>query len=97
MKKVTLATIKSFIKKNHGKLFINSVSSFDGMVDCVVYDRDSTYSPVEYVEDIGNNLGIKGVWFVLRGGDRFYPVKNENFEGYEIYNCCGSFILATKV
>jgi len=35
IKKITRATLKSFIKKNKCQLYVKVVSSFDGMTDCV--------------------------------------------------------------
>jgi hypothetical protein len=94
MKKMTLATVKSFIKKNP-ELLISNRSSFDGMVDCVMPCNDQSFSPAIRVEDACNNrLGIQGAWFVLGGGDRFYEFENDQFKGIEVYNCCGQFILA---
>lgn len=36
-KKATMATIKSFVKKNRENLLINVKSSFDGMIDGLSY------------------------------------------------------------
>ena len=36
MSKVTLATLKSFLKNNEGKIYFQEHSAFDGMVDCVM-------------------------------------------------------------
>ena len=93
MKKITLATIKSFIKRNHGKLHIIVGSRFDGMIDCVSSNRDATIEKAQHVENDGNNLGIAGAWFVKQSRDYFTPFENERFIGYEVYNCCGSFSL----
>jgi len=82
MKKITKATFKSFIKKNEGKLFIQCVSSFDGIFD-----------GVEYVHD---TLGYNGIWLVGGSRDYFTAFDNGDFTGYEVYNCCGSFIIATQ-
>ena len=92
MKKITKATIKSFIKKNEGKLFIKKLSSFDGMQDCVMPDNDS-FSQVQKTRfHIPHTLGIKKAWFV--GGEHYTEYKDDTFAGYKVYNCCGSFILA---
>jgi hypothetical protein len=96
MKKITLTTVKSFIRKNPN-LYINCKSRFDGMVDCVMPCDNQGFEPVELSDrNSSNTLGIEGAWFVLGGGDRFYPHEDDNFEGIEVYNCCGSFILATR-
>ena len=96
--KTTLATIKSFVRKNEGNLFINCKSSFDGMVDCVMpvnggfakatKDNDSFYN--------AHTLGIKGTWFVGGSRDYFREYDADGMKGFEISNCCGHFILAVK-
>ena len=96
----TMATIKSFIKKNDGKLFIKNLSDFDGMVDCVMPCNDKGFRVATKPEQGRNHencLNIRGAWFVLGGGDRVYEFSDGQFEGFEIYNCCGNFILAIEV
>jgi hypothetical protein len=94
----TMATIKSFIRKNPA-LYIKNLSNFDGMVDCVMPCNDQGFRPVS-APDQGynheNKLGIQGAWFVLGGRDRFYDYSEDGFQGYEVYNCCGNFVLAIK-
>jgi hypothetical protein len=101
--KTTLATIKSFVKRNENNLFINVKSSFDGMTDCCQPCKDG-FAPVEkrkngvFIDhDIDKRtLGINGAWFVGSSRDYFNEFENLLFKGYEISNCCGSFILAVK-
>lgn len=98
-KKVTLATIKSFIAREQkiNNLYISKKSNFDGMVDCVMPTDDQSFTPTLKAEDnIKYNLGVYGAWFVGNSRDYFTPYADDNFIGYEIYNCCGSFILAMK-
>ena len=95
-KKITRTTIKSFIKKHRGELFINTLSVFDGMVDGV-QDVKGGFVPASSPErECDNNLGIAGAWFVGHGGDYFTEYDNGAFKGYRVSNCCGSFILATS-
>ena len=98
MKRPTMATVKSFVKKNHGSMFINIKSSFNGMVDGCDYHKGSKFKEVEHKDThLENTLGIHGAWFVRgRSGDSVSEYNDGCFIGYEIYNCCGSFILATK-
>ncbi len=95
-KKITRTTIKSFINREmkNGNLFIKNESSFDGMVDCIMPIKGG-FTRVE-VSDSNNSytLGVKGAWFVGQSRDHFTPYADDNFIGYEVYNCCGSFILA---
>lgn len=106
MKKITLSTIKSFIKHNKGYLHISNRSDFDGRIDCVTESNDTGFRRAKYlVEDLPNTegltdtdayyrLGISGAWFVRESRDHFTAWEDENWIGYEIYNCCGCFILA---
>ena len=97
--KPTMATIKSFIRKNDGKLFINVKSKFDGMIDGVSLDRNSQFSVALKPEPDRNHencKGVQGAWFVGSSRDHLTPFDNGVFMGYEVYNCCGSFILAVK-
>ena len=95
--KTTLATIKSFVKRetNIGQLYVKCETSFDGMVDCVMPVNGSQFSKVEGVDLTDTHkLGIQGAWFVGQSRDYFRDYADDNFIGYEIYNCCGKFILA---
>ena len=95
MKKITLATIKSFIRKNKGNLFIKNLTDFDGMVDCVMPCRNSEFNVAEEtIRAIDNTLGINGAWFVGRSNDFFEEYLDKFYTGYKISNCCGSFIIA---
>ena len=96
MTKVTLRTIKSFINKNRDNLYIMNKSDFNSMVDCVMPSDDQLFRKAEQVDGHANHLGIKGAWFVGRSADYFSEYNANGFKGYEVYNCCGSFVLATK-
>jgi len=99
MKKITLATIKSFIRKNKSNLFLNVKSSFDGMTDCIEF-RNYGFNPIKNTEWAQNNhkhtMGIQGAWFVGQSRDYFSEYSKNGFFGYEVSNCCGSFVLAVK-
>ena len=77
----TLATIKSFIRKNPA-LYIKNLSNFDGMVDCVMPCDDQGFRPVSAPEqgyNHENKLGIRGAWFVFGGRDRIYTIRKMDF------------------
>jgi hypothetical protein len=95
-KKITLATVKSFIKKNRKSLMINVKSSFDGMVDGLAYYNNGFREATEEKVNNVNTFGIDGAWFVGFSRDYFRPYNDGTFEGIEVYNSCGKFILATK-
>lgn len=95
--KPTMATLKSFIRKNAGQLFIKHKSSFDGMTDCVEQDHKAAFLPAVAPErSFSNNLGIAGAWIVGQSRDYINEFNAEGFRGFEVYNCCGSFVLAVK-
>lgn len=94
-KKITLATVKSFVKKNRNGLYIRVGSRFDGMNDCVM-PVNGGFSPAKESGNTENTLGIAGAWFVRDSRDWFTPYDDGTFTGYEVSNCCGNFILAIK-
>jgi hypothetical protein len=70
-KRITLATVKSFIKKNIDNLYINKKSSFDGMTDCVERLAGGFGKAVRTTEHVEHTNGIKGAWFVGSSRDYF--------------------------
>lgn len=98
MAKVTLATIKSFVRKNRDALYIRTLSSFDGMTDCVQPCDNREFRKAEAAPEhmTRNTLGVRGAWFVFDSRDYFTPISENGFIGYHVYNCCGSFDLAVK-
>lgn len=94
MAKVTLSTVKSFIKKNIHNLTVVQHSSFDGMHDCVMPNKfEYKVDPSNLDMTNKNTFGMgNGVWFV--GNSRDYITQLPN--GFEIYNCCGTFELLVK-
>jgi hypothetical protein len=108
-KKITIATVKSFIRKHRNNgLLIRVASHFNGMSDMVEQIEDDGFTPAlsrtyychetfGYVEADKNNsshLGINGVWFVGSGGNRCNVYETETHIGYEVYNCCGNWMVA---
>lgn len=95
MKKFTAATAKSFIKKHRAILLIKVSSDFDGMTDCVQFDRGAKFAKAasnSYGENCKNTLGISGVWFVGGSRDYFKPTyAGETLTGFSCCNCCGSW------
>lgn len=97
MRKATMATVKSFIRKNADSLHILTKSSFDGMTDGCESTGQKEFSPVKKSEQFfKNNLGIAGAWFVGSSRDSIVPFDANGYTGFSIYNCCGSFTLAVK-
>jgi hypothetical protein len=97
MKKITLSTVKSFIKKT-SNLHIDVQSVFDGMSDCVMPVSDTGFTPAHRIDrHLDNTLGIQGAWFVKGSRDYFSEYDDGEFKGFTVHNCCGSFILAKPV
>ena len=96
--KITLATIKSFIKREaeNDNLYIKVKSNFDGMIDCVaeVKDEFTKKDKANLNFNEKHTLGFAGLWLVGQSRDYFTAYADDNFIGYEIYNCCGSCIIA---
>jgi hypothetical protein len=90
-KKITMATLKSFIKKSNN-LFVEELSRFNGMIDGISMNHDRRLIEVSKEKAIGHD----GVWCVGQSRDYFTYVENENYFGIEVYNCCGSSVLWTK-
>ena len=93
MSKFTMASVKSFVRKNKGNLMIKTNSSFDGMIDGIRNEQNPEFVKViETSSHIEHTLGIPGAWFVGGGRDMVDPIKAEDrIVGFKCYNCCGSF------
>jgi uncharacterized membrane protein (DUF2068 family) len=98
-KKVTLATVKAFVRNSVGKgLHVKTNSKFDGMTDCVQIVDGATYRKVETINMADEyRLGIEGAWFVRDSRDYFTVVNTAEWTGFEVYNCCGTFSLVAPV
>lgn len=95
-KKITLATVKSFAKRNSDKLFVKEVSSFDGMTDCVEsLNRDWRKSSI-LKDQKYYKTNIDGVYTVGSSRDYFTKYEDSLYIGIEVYNCCGRSIIAVK-
>ena len=99
MKKITLATVKSFIKKAHSSkgLYVKIKSSFNGMTDGVDQVEDKFEKAEREINlDNKHTLGLRKVWFVGQGRNVFDVYQDEEYIGYSVWNCCGEFIVAIK-
>src|SRR5690606_18868516 len=85
-KKITRATIKSFIKRQKAvhNLYFKPLSHFDGMIDGIRYEKGE-FRPVREPETTNDyNLGINGAWFVGRSRDYFTEYSDNSFIGYKV-------------
>ena len=97
MKKITLATAKSFIKKNFNALYIKEDSTFDGMIDGLNWNKNSQFIKAQLeTKNFDRTLGIKGAWFVGSSRDFFYSYECDNFIGFKVSNSCGQFYITIK-
>jgi len=94
MSKITLTTVKKFIRENKDKLYINVKSDFDGMTDCVQPLNGGFTKVIINDKDTEQTLGIHGAWFVGSSRDYFTPFESDTMTGISVSNCCGHFILS---
>ena len=90
----TLATLKAFLNKNSDNIFVKELSSFDGMVDCVMPINDE-FSHVQRKEINDRDLGFAGCWLVGSSRDSISIYEDDKYTGFKVYNSCGSWIAAT--
>ena len=97
-KKITMATLKSFVKKNSNDLHINLQSAFSGYTDCVESVGNTFQKTSVKTSDVNykHTLGVDGAWFVGSSRDYLNAFENDSFIGIEVYNSCGCFILAVS-
>lgn len=93
MKKPTVATLKSFVKKNEGKLLIAVLSEFNGMIDGIEQCSGIFKPAIKAKENNGHNLGYVGPWLVGRSRDYIKEYESPAVIGYRVYNCCGEWII----
>ena len=96
MKKITKATVKSFIRKNAGKIYVKVESSFSGMTDAIERIEDDFDLAKESTRNVDHTFGIEGAWFVGHSRDYCRPYEDEKYNGFYIHNACGSFVLAIQ-
>lgn len=94
-KKITLTTVKKFIRENRSALLISCRSSFDGMTDAVQSTRDASFKAAGPGK-FSNDLGVGGAWFVFQSRDSFRAFEDGTHVGIEVSNCCGHFVLAVR-
>lgn len=97
--KITLATIKKFVKENATNLYVKCTSSFDGMTDCVKSRTDGFVKVDQTKIDLKKeqDLGIERLWFVRGSRDYFSPYNEAGLSGFVISNSCGSSIIAKSI
>ena len=94
--KITLATLKSFAKRNKERLFVKHLREFDGMTDGVEECRNKNWFPSSLITSNYYRSGIDGIYTVGSSRDYFNLYEDSEYIGIKVYNCCGSSILAIK-
>ena len=95
MKKITLATLKSFINRNRDNLYINVLREFDGMQDCRV-SQDKGFRKTAVLDFNKNTLGIFDLWVVGGSRNHFDAYDDGVFRGISCGNSCGACVVAIK-
>ena len=95
-KKITLASLKSFARRNKNNLFYQPISSFSGMTDGIEF-CDRKWRPTELTNDTGYyQTGIQGIYTVGSSRDYFSLFEDISYIGIKVNNFFGSAILAIK-
>lgn len=90
-KKITKATLKSFIKKNLNNILVGYKSSFNSMSD-MIEETKCNFSKLN-IDKYDEKKSTLGLFNLHLHVDRLYI---ENFEtseykGYNVYSCCGEY------
>ena len=89
-KKITLTTVKSFMRKNADNLWIYTRSSFDSMID-MVSQVEGSWKPTS-PEAIEKRL------VGSRGARDFYSHHTKGaWVGFSVSNCCGEYMIAANI
>jgi hypothetical protein len=90
-RKITIAGLKSFIRKNRDDLYVKTLSDFDGMTDCVQpVEMDFVKVNPNCIDFADNTtLGMPCVWLVCAGRNYCYMWDDES--GISVHNSCGSW------
>jgi len=91
-KKITKATFKAFAKRNAGRLYVQHLSSFNGMEDMVT-DVKSGWKRAKLTDD--KTWPVEGV-FLAYNGNIFELYEDAAFIGVYVYNAAGSDIIAVQ-
>ena len=86
-KKITVATLKAFMRKNPDFIVVEKYS-FDGMID-------GTSSAQAGVKNWGFDKTIDFV-LVRSSGNYLQFVEKSGYYGINVYNCCGNYDILVK-
>lgn len=83
--KITKATFKSFVRKNEGKLYMDTRSEFSGMIDGLEYKHEG-FKKIDMFDDD----------LICGSRNYFTEYEDNNYKGIRVSNCCGSYIVCVK-
>ena len=93
-KNITAITVRSFVKRNEGKVFFKKTAEFDGMTDCIEQIADNWHE-AEYCLDIRRGIGVRNA-YIIDGRTYYYAYEDSEFVGYRYSNCVERGIIAVK-
>lgn len=92
-KKITKATIKSFIRKNKDEIMVLHTNRFDAYCDGV-RPVSEPFERVEFRIENGKEVpSYLSVPLDIRH-NIFKPYNKNGMIGFEVYNCCGTYVVA---
>jgi len=95
-KKITLATLKAFARRNSDSLYHMTTRKFNGQTDCED-DIEMDFMETEITDNKRYyETGIQGIYTVGSSRDYFRIYEDNNYFGISVSNCCGKTILAVK-
>ena len=99
MKKITRATVKSFIRRHRDHLFIR-IDSSKSDDDCKRPIHGATFNAATVSNCADRDtLGVEGAWFLGKGfvgGDYFQSFQREGYEGIAVSTYLSDFVLAVR-
>lgn len=93
-KNITAITVRSFVKRNEGKVFFKKTAEFDGMTDCIKQIADNWHE-AEYCLDIRRGIGVRNA-YIIDGRTYYRAYEDSEFVGYRYFNCVERGIIAVK-
>ena len=101
MKKLNKNHFNNFVKKNAENLHMKVYAHFNGMVDMVENVEAPAFSKVVKVQfqewrDVVLRAANDVSKIAFRDGNSFDHYEDAEYQGIEVYNCCGKFVVAVK-
>ena len=91
-KKITRATLKSFIKRNLGSLYLDIVNDHSGYS---IFEPKGFQVAKEETKSSDHNLGIVGLWTTITG-DELTLFEDDKYVGIKIRSVVVNNVIAVK-